>query len=107
LASAFASICRTRSRVTEKCPPISSSVWSEGVSMPKRRQRTTELPGIERGERQASGVRHPAGTHGRHRIDRALVLGRLAEGSIVLFADRRLGRHTEITDGCGAASGDP
>jgi hypothetical protein len=34
--SAFASICRMRSRVTENCRPTSSSVWSVFMPMPKR-----------------------------------------------------------------------
>ena len=34
--SAFASICRIRSRVTENCWPTSSSVWSLFMPMPKR-----------------------------------------------------------------------
>ncbi len=36
LRSAFASICRMRSRVSENCRPTSSSVWSLFMPMPKR-----------------------------------------------------------------------
>ena len=44
--SAFASICRMRSRVTSNCLPTSSSVWSVFISMPKRIRSTLASRGV-------------------------------------------------------------
>ncbi len=49
--SAFASIWRMRSRVTENCWPTSSSVWSVFMPMPKRMRSTRSSRGVMTPER--------------------------------------------------------
>ena len=44
--SAFASIWRMRSRVTENCWPTSSSVWSVFMPMPKHRRTIRSSRGV-------------------------------------------------------------
>ena len=47
LRSAFASIWRMRSRVTENCWPTSSSVWSALMPMPKRMRTMRSSRGVK------------------------------------------------------------
>ena len=92
MRSAFASICRMRSRVTSKSLPTSSSVWSELLAdaeahaqhlLLARRQRRQHLPRL-------LGQVHRDDRVGRR--DRALVLDEVAEVRVLFLADGRVQR---------------
>src|ERR1019366_8247084 len=95
--SAFASICRMRSRVTENCRPTSSSVWSLFIPMPKRMRSTRSSRG-ERGEYAGRGLAQVRLDRGVDRQHRVLILDEVAEVGILLVADRRFERERLLGD---------
>ena len=77
--SAFASIWRMRSRVTENCWPTSSSVWSVFMPMPKRMRSTRSSRGVSEASTRVVVSRRLAWIAASIGQDRVLVLDEVAE----------------------------
>ena len=91
LRSAFASICRMRSRVTAKRSPTSDSVWSLFSAMPKRNFKIFRFARRERAE-QALDVRAEIAVQGHlERRDGLRIAHEVSEHAVaVSVADRAL-----------------
>ncbi len=79
LRSAFASIWRMRSRVTENCWPTSSSVWSVFMPMPKRMLSTRSSRGVSEASTRVVVSRKIDLDRRVDRQDGVLVLDEVAE----------------------------